>query len=261
MKRALIVLCFAAYLHADTITYGVSSSGQTSTGPSVLHPTGALLDYSGAFSVPGFDQSLGSLDSVAFDFFMTGSTVWKVLSNSNYAGYSDWFVDETVSFLGASDHYWDSTILGSGGNCLDGCTNMWATLGIHYQVHGVLDDDLTESGSPQYSAYGPHHFSGQSTASLQQFIGNGNILLPLSVSANSYPEYIGGAVLGGLVSGNVSSSLSLTYNYTPRQQISLSEITPAPEPRYFFLLLLAILCLRTVRSISASGTSDRSGCN
>ncbi len=260
--KLIITLCFAASLRADTISYYLPSTGQTS----MTQGTGAIayLNKSSILSVPGFDPSLWTLNSITFDIGLNGYTEWKVLSNSNYTGYSDWRTDETISFLGVSDRFRDGTLFGSGGNCLGGeCFDMYGSLGSHYNAHGVLSDAFTIG--PDSGSVGIHTYTGQAGYTLQQFVGNSPILLPFSVAAINSPEFVGGAVLGSLLNGGINAGVTWKYNYTAAEvNSSLSNITVTPEPRSTgLLLLLAAIGLflgrrfSTGRNTSVAGTSAR----
>ncbi len=259
--RLLIAFVFAACLHANTISYYLPSTGQTS----MAQGTGAIayLSTSSVLSVPGFDSSLGTLDSITFDIGLNGYTQWQVLSNSAYAGYSDWRIDETVSFLGVYDRFRDGTIYGTGGNCFGGeCSTMVGYFGAHYNVHGVLSEALIIG--PTYSTGGQHTYTGQVGYTMQQFVGGSPILLPFAVSAVNSPEFVGGAVLGTLLNGGISASVTWNYNYTAGSPSvnSLANVTVTPEPR-FTALLFALAGvglylgrrLRTARSNAVPETS------
>ncbi len=255
MRRTVIALCFAACLHANTITYSISTGGIGETGYSDYVPMfasrGTHIDYSSSLVAPAFDPKLGTLDGISFTIQFLGSVQWDIISQPPI-GFTDWGVRATADYLGVIDDFQYSPILAPSSFCTTGqqfpndppagtCSPISSTFGTRFIANGNIGSG--SSSMTNGDKWAPHTFTGSPTNDLKQFLGLGTVQIPFSLSVDSYPLFPAG-ILGDPISASAFASLAWTYNYSAAPvMIESLEITPTPEPGSALAVLICMAAM------------------
>lgn len=227
---ALVLLTSA--VQAETISY---SSMLTMPGSAVNNH----IDLSGVFTIPEFDASLGTLNSINWYMNIFGGTTWTVLSRTYSNPYGDYSAVMDTAFLGTVAHFAYGPIFGGagsicgieGGNLIEAtpCPDASGSLGAHASLTGTIGPSTASMSGDEYATYtinGPIPFTAD------MFVGNSEITLPIAMSLGGHWTCC--ANFGEMKTGRVSAGLAWTYDYT-----AAPLVTETPEPRYAGLILLA----------------------
>lgn len=236
-----IVLAVAA--KADTITYSFSADS--------VAITGRHAELDGDFSLPRFDPSLGTLQSLSFDFSAGGWVGFDEISNASGNSYETVFVNSRTDLLGIDYKLPLARFLEVSSRCGDVPNALLATClpastssAYEYSVlHGVLTDH-----SATVTPLIPDGFSAPSWPTpplLSSFVGNSPFDLTMLFAFDANPSSGCCDVFGDLTLFAFAADFSLTYNYTA-PPVAESFTVVNPEPRYV-VLLGAVLLLATLR--------------
>ncbi len=263
MKTVFLFLVSLTFCQANTILYNTSV---------MLYGDANYRQFNaaGEISVPGFDSTLGTLDSIDYQFNVAGGLMLQTISQD--AAHSLWFgtyIDTVYSFLGVTARHSEGDVFtraNSYGACgavyQTVCSLPVTTIGLtdgSFYTYGAITNELSTAAS--YAGGPPVN---NLAANLTPYIDAAQLLLPVSAFITVQPTGYSGLVIGDLMAPRTFFGLNWTYNYTPRPPVSPSvdplgfdplpeitqpELTAAPEPGVLVLLLAAIFAVVFLRKI------------
>jgi hypothetical protein len=212
----------------------IGDIAQVTASATDTEPAGSTIVFSGQLSIPKFDPSLGTLDSIDVNLQSSGSLRWAVTQTYPIKFYTDYNLLTTVSFLGA-DAIWRSQLdlppfapCGYPGPTVP-CDPVHTNIGYYGPstiVAQIKDGSFRGGGYPGGGAFSPV------PTDLATFVGNGLLDLPVTVSVVTSTDNVIGELAGPQ---ELDWSLSWDYNYTPAGPVV------TPEPRWLAILLLGLL--------------------